>query len=167
MTDNRGGSGHVYGIRTYTNQKGDTSYTVLSPIMPNKRNRKSLARFDNLDEARSYVMARHKEMGLSDGPVMFKPESWDRKDRGQSSNILYRECADCGGWFKAIRSNALYCSDKCKSRAQRQKKETPWSAIGPTGPSLAEVWDLLVEQSMALGDVNTKVDKLLAEWGVT
>ena len=47
---------------------------------------------------------------------------WERVTQAITENRAHKRCACCNDWFER-RSDARFCSDRCKTRAHRQRKE--------------------------------------------
>ena len=91
--------------------------------------------------------ARRGQLGLHFIPERLLGALWFQLAQAVGGDKRYRQCYGCGKWFElspeVARSNRLTCSDACRSRAYRDRKERAvrLAAEGRTPKEIAEELD--------------------------
>jgi hypothetical protein len=85
---------------------------------------------------------RHGGLSLRKWPVSLLGALWLQLAEAVSGNKEFRSCPTCGKWFElspdVARTNRLFCSDKCRTRAYRGRKEQA-QKLAKKGKSIKEI----------------------------
>src|SRR5207249_11188065 len=70
---------------------------------------------------------KRNSLGLHLVPSSLHRAMWLQFAQAIGGNKSFRRCLECGKWFevspKTTRSDREYCSDQCRSKAYRDRKE--------------------------------------------